>query len=359
MLSTLILASIPILAGIAPVLAQGCNSSVSCGEEAPCCSEFGFCGDGTYCLGGCNPLWSFEPTSCAPEPICENAVYTFADPSTSLINSTLYNGNASAYPFTLDKGTALGTPEGDIGLILTETNGGTRISSTRYVHYGSITAKLKTGRWGGVVTAFILMSGDHDEIDVEMPGDQTLEFQSNYFWEAVVPAQTNGETHNVSSDTFANYHEYTIDWQPDSLSWAVDGVTVRTIERSSTLNSATGVYQYPQSPARIQFSLWPAGIAGTPEGELQWAGGMINWADPDYIAAGHFYMLLNSVTVTCSNAVPVPSNAISYVYGANASGVPSIQASNLTTIDAGESLRVSYLTFGSLIAAIFALLAVF
>ena len=30
---------------------------------------------------------------------------------------------------------------GDLALILTETNGGSRLSSTRYVHYGTITAK--------------------------------------------------------------------------------------------------------------------------------------------------------------------------------------------------------------------------
>jgi beta-glucanase (GH16 family) len=359
MLSTIILASIPILAGIVPVLGQSCNASVSCGQEAPCCSEFGFCGEGTYCLGGCNPLYSFALDSCAPEPICQDATYTFEDPTTSLINSTLYNGNASSFPFTLDKGTVLGTSTGDIGLILTETNGGTRISSTRYVHYGSITAKLKTGRWNGVVTAFILMSNVKDEIDVEMPGDQTLQFQSNYFWEGLVTNPTHGGTHNISSDSFSNYHEYTINWQPESLSWAVDGNVVRTIEKSSTLDAASGVYRYPTTPSRIQFSLWPAGIPGTPEGEVQWAGGMINWADPDYIAAGHFYMLLNSVTVNCSTAIPVPSNDISYVYGANSSGVPTVQASNLTTINAGESPVVSYLTFGSLLGAVLALLAVF
>lgn len=30
---------------------------------------------------------------------------------------------------------------GELVLLLTETNGGTRISSTRYVHYGTITAR--------------------------------------------------------------------------------------------------------------------------------------------------------------------------------------------------------------------------
>ena len=45
---------------------------------------------------------------------------------------------------------------------------------------------MKTGRWGGVVTAFITMSDIKDEIDWEFPGNQTTEGQSNYFWQGVV-----------------------------------------------------------------------------------------------------------------------------------------------------------------------------
>jgi hypothetical protein len=61
-----------------------------------------------------------------------------------------------------------------LALYLTEDNGGTRISSTRYVHYGKMTARskqelnsVKTGRWAGVVAAFITMSDMKDEIDWE------------------------------------------------------------------------------------------------------------------------------------------------------------------------------------------------
>lgn len=45
---------------------------------------------------------------------------------------------------------------------------------------------VKTGKWGGVVTAFITMSDIKDEIDWEFPGAQTTEGQSNYFWQGVV-----------------------------------------------------------------------------------------------------------------------------------------------------------------------------
>jgi len=42
---------------------------------------------------------------------------------------------------------------------------------------------VKTGRWGGVVTAFISMSDIKDEIDWEFPGNTTTQAQSNYFWQ--------------------------------------------------------------------------------------------------------------------------------------------------------------------------------
>ena len=45
---------------------------------------------------------------------------------------------------------------------------------------------VKTGRWGGVVTAFITMSDIKDEIDWEFPGAKTTEGQSNFFWQGVI-----------------------------------------------------------------------------------------------------------------------------------------------------------------------------
>lgn len=97
---------------------------------------------------------------------------------------------------------------GELALLLTENNGGSRISSTRYLHYGTVTARskhprstshrehrsttspflssVKTGRWGGVVTAFITMSAVRDEIDWEWPGANTTQAQTNYFWQGFV-----------------------------------------------------------------------------------------------------------------------------------------------------------------------------
>jgi len=108
--------------------------------------------------------------------------------------------------WVLNQGTIFNTNSsgGELALILTQNNGGTHISSTRYVHYGKITAtrarvfrtcalrisctavfysSVKTGRWGGVVTAFITMSNIKDEIDWGFPGANTTKGQTNFFWQ--------------------------------------------------------------------------------------------------------------------------------------------------------------------------------
>jgi len=219
---------------------------------------------------------------------------------------------------------------GELAMILTENNGGTRLSSTRYVHYGTISAILKTGRWGGVVTAFITMSDVKDEIDWEFPGDQTTQGQSNYFWQGVVPTPTDGETHGNLTDTFSNYHEYTIDWQPDALTWSIDGNVVRTLKQSDV--DSGGISKYPNTPSRIQLSIWPAGINSSAQGTIEWAGGMIDWSDPDYVAAGHFYALVKSVSIQCNDPSKAASNVTGYVYGSNSStDTPGVAFTNETT----------------------------
>jgi len=332
MLGALIIISLPLLGSTAYAQAT-CNATTLCPTEAPCCSEYGFCGTGSFCLGGCNPLWSATLESCAPLPICQNANYTFENFDRIAQNASLYNGNASEYDFVLNGGSISNTSANELVMILTETNNGTRLSSTRYVQYGTMSAKLKTGRWDGVVTAFITMSSIKDEIDWEFTNNSspdTTTGQTNYFWQGYVPAQTDGTTQGGLTDTYENYHTYTIDWQQDSLQWLIDGQVVRTLNRNDTVDS-NGVYHYPGTPAQFELSIWPAGIPANPQGEVEWSGGMINWNDPDYVSAGHFYAIVNSVQVTCAGSAPAGDDA--YTYGTNSSAMtPSILLSNASTV---------------------------
>jgi len=290
-----------------------------------------------------------------PNPVCQSKKYNFADFSRVLSNSTYYTGNATEYDWTVDQGQIINTNSsgGELALTLTQAGGGTRVSSTRYVHYGTITARLKTGRWGGVVTAFITMSSVKDEIDWEFPGAKTTEGQTNFFWEGVIPDKTAGDTSSGISDTFSNYHDYTIDWQPDTLSWSIDGKVVRTVKKTDTIGS-DGVAHYPTTPARVQLSIWPAGISGQPQGTVDWAGGMINWDDADYKAAGHFYALVSSVEVKCADPTPPAANITSYTYNSNSTSNPGITFSDATTVNGaiGSYISSASLSMGAMVAGL-------
>jgi hypothetical protein len=43
--------------------------------------------------------------------------------------------------WVVDKGNIMNTSAGELAMLLTQDNGGTRLSSTRYVYYGTITAQ--------------------------------------------------------------------------------------------------------------------------------------------------------------------------------------------------------------------------
>jgi len=272
--------------------------------------------------------------------MCQSSNYTFPDLSRVLTNSTYWNGNVSQYDWTVDKGNVMTTNSSELALLLTQTNGGTRVSSTRYVHYGTITITMKSGRWAGVVAAAITMSDIKDEIDWEFPGNITNAGQTNYFWQGFIPTKDNGGPVGNLTDTFENYHAYTIDWQPTALTFSIDGQVMRTIQQSSTIGS-DGVARYPTTPSRVQLSIWPAGVPSEPLGVQQWAGGSINWEDPDYVSAGHFYTLIKSISVECSDPSAPPAGADGYIISTNTSAnTPSVLFTNASVYLNGATALV-------------------
>jgi hypothetical protein len=60
---------------------------------------------------------------------------------------------------------------------------------------------------------------------------------------------------------------------------------------------------------------------------------MIDWSNPDYVSAGHFQTLIQSVTVQCADPVQPGPTIMSYIYGENTTlETPSILLSNETTL---------------------------
>lgn len=74
------------------------------------------------------------------------------------------------------------------------------------------------------------------------------------------------------------------------------------MKKSDTYNETSKVYQYPQTPARMQLSLWPAGQASNAEGTIAWAGGEIDWDSEDIKDQGYYSASFGSINVECYSA---------------------------------------------------------
>ncbi|KAI4212881.1 MAG: hypothetical protein LQ351_004406 [Letrouitia transgressa] len=277
-----------------------CGGGKKCPASKPCCSQYGQCGVGAFCLGGCDPRNSNKIESCVPAPVCRSQDYKLISLD-GITPNTEYLGDSSKSNWV-----SSGTPKvynNQVLLTLSETGAsgsGTLLASTSYVWYGKISAQLKTSRGQGVVTAFILMSDVQDEIDFEFVGTELEQAQSNYYFQGI-PNYEHGQNITVKSSTYDDYHTYELDWQPDQLTWTVDGDTQnqRTLKKSETYNSTTKRYEYPQTPSRVQFSLWPAGSKRNGEGTIAWAGGLVNWNSPDVQSSGYYYAMVKDVNVKC------------------------------------------------------------
>ncbi|CAG58178.1 UTR2 [Nakaseomyces glabratus] len=294
-----------------------CNATSQCPEEFPCCSQFGQCGTGQYCINNCNPKFSFSIDSCVPMPVCKDSSTKFDDYSSKVLNADTYLNNASAADWTYS-GYLVDYPDEDsMILAMPKNSGGSVLSTTRYMWYGKVSARLKSSHLGGVVSSMILFSNVQDEIDIEFIGADLNTVQTNFYWEGTL--NYTNSANMTTSNTFENYHDYEIDWHEDYITWSIDGVVGRTLYKNQTYNETTGIYEFPQTPSRIQISIWPGGNATSAPGTIAWAGGAINWDAPDIQDPGYYYMMVQEANITCYDPpANVKKNGTkSYIYTSN------------------------------------------
>ncbi|EKJ73329.1 hypothetical protein NXS19_003393 [Fusarium pseudograminearum] len=298
MLRSLVVAA---LLGASSVAAIKCTRDSHCPEDSPCCSTYGECGVGAYCLGGCDPTMSFSLDSCVPAPVCQdrkmkmNSLDRVVDIGKYLGDSDKADWVAQGEPVVFKDNVLLTMPKDSVGTLL---------SSTVYMWYGNVKARFKTSRGAGVITAFILFSDVKDEIDYEFVGTELGDAQTNYYFQGITNYQN---SENISlSDTFANYHDYEIRWTPDKIEWWVDGKMGRSLDKKDTWNATSKNFMFPQTPSRVQLSLWPGGKEGNAEGTVSWAGGPIDWDHPDIQKSGYYYAAFSDVEIECFNAKTAP-----------------------------------------------------
>lgn len=314
MLRTIPTVAAALLLGATQVAAQNvaCDVDNPCPKDTPCCSQYGQCGVGAYCLGGCNPLKSFSMDSCAPAPVCESRTMSM-DSDDGIMSINKYLGDPKSADWV-----SQGSPKAYNGhtlLTMPPYSAGTVLASTVYMWYGTVKARMKTATDAGVVTAFILFSDVQDEIDYEFVGVDLDVAQTNYYFQGITD-YTNSKNLTGLGNSLEEWHDYEIRWTPEKVEWVIDGNVGRTLNKASTYNSTLNQYDFPQTPSRVQISIWPGGDAANPKGTRDWAGGTIDWGSQYIKENGYYYASLGEVTMECyqTDSAPGTNSGTSYLY---------------------------------------------
>eukprot|EP00850_Spirogloea_muscicola_P011720 SM000073S21496 [mRNA] locus=s73:566746:570294:- [translate_table: standard] len=135
------------------------------------------------------------------------------------------------------------------------TNCGGRIHSVQQYPSGRFTGMIKcpAGDTSGLVTSFYLSSlegsTNQDEIDFEFLGKSNLMVQTNYYVNGVGGHEV---LTNLGFDCSQDFHKYSIAWSSSSITWYIDDVQVRQVQRISG-------QPYPVKPSYLYSSIWNAG----------------------------------------------------------------------------------------------------
>ena len=131
---------------------------------------------------------------------------------------------------------------------------GAEYRTSDHYGYGYYETSMQAIANDGVVSSFFTYTGPSennpwDEIDIEILGKDPTKVQFNYY--------TNGQgnhefMYDLGFDSSKAFHTYGFDWQPDHITWYVDGKPVYTANQN-----------IPKTEGRIMMNTWPGrGVDG-------------------------------------------------------------------------------------------------
>lgn len=125
---------------------------------------------------------------------------------------------------------------------------GAEYRTSDFYHYGYYETSMQAIKNNGVVSSFFTYTGPSednpwDEIDIEILGKDTTKAQFNYYTNGVGNHEF---MYDLGFDASEGFHTYGFDWQPDHITWYVDGKPVYTANNN-----------IPSTPGRIMMNVWP------------------------------------------------------------------------------------------------------
>ncbi|KAI1006814.1 hypothetical protein K3495_g1405 [Podosphaera aphanis] len=224
----------------------------------------------------CDPL----KKTCPPNPGLGTSVFTD------------FTKGPSDYWKPLGATTPKYDPVDGLQLSIIKSTDAPTMSMTKYIMYGHVDLVAKSGPGQGIVSSFVLLSQDLDEIDWEWLGGISNKVQSNFFGKGDVSSYDRAATHDVQNPIDV-FHTYSIDWTADRIIWMIDGTTVRTLKYTDPLSKGGKIY--PQTPMEVKVGNWIGCLdMSNPDnlGTCQWAGGQAD------LSKAPFTMSVKSLNVT-------------------------------------------------------------
>ncbi|MDA3882636.1 MAG: family 16 glycosylhydrolase [Bacteroidales bacterium] len=137
---------------------------------------------------------------------------------------------------------------------------GAEIYSNESYLYGKFEMRIKAAKGSGQLSTFFLYRNNSEqsstlweEIDIEIFGKNTSDFQTNVIIEKVEGTKLmTEEHHSMGFDLSEDFHTFIVEWTPDSISWYVDDILIRT-EKEHALSCT--------HPMSIRFNHWAANIS--------------------------------------------------------------------------------------------------
>lgn len=198
------------------------------------------------------------------------------------------------------------------------------MQSNWYIFFGEVSVEMRTAPGTGIVSCAILESDDLDEIDWEWLGGTAGQVETNYFGKGNTTTYDR-ETYVDMADSQSEFHNYTVVWTKESLTWKIDGATVRTLAYADALAGDN----YPQTPMRVKLGIWAGGDSSNSAGTIAWAGGATDYSD------GPFTAYIKSVSIVNYNP------AGTYTYGDTSGSYDSIELGDSTSSTSTSSTSSS------------------